>query len=195
MNEHAGVFPEALPMVAGDDHPGSLENRPPFELIEELAQSLVEIGEAIVVCVASEADLPLGRLVFLDLNPIAKDGPSSLTRSDGAEPMNSHRRKVIRIMSVIEIQEREERPIRLMAPGKPGQELLIDHACVFSAVPEESPDEIGRRPQERDARREGADRFDPLNPIHDTTGDRGQVQDRQPGEDEVAIRGEAASQP
>ena len=52
--EDARVLAEALAVVRGDDQPGSLEDAAPVELVEQLAELLVEVGDAIVVGVDAQ---------------------------------------------------------------------------------------------------------------------------------------------
>ena len=53
MAEDAGMLAEALAVVRGDDHPGPIEDPAAAELVDQPAQLLVEIRDAVVVGVAS----------------------------------------------------------------------------------------------------------------------------------------------
>ena len=59
--EHAGLFAEALAVIRGDDHPGPLENGTAIELVDQPAELLIEVRDAVVVRVANESDLVRGR--------------------------------------------------------------------------------------------------------------------------------------
>ena len=50
----AGVLTEAFTMVRGDDQPGSLQNPTPVQLVDQLAELLIEIRDAIVISVDGE---------------------------------------------------------------------------------------------------------------------------------------------
>jgi hypothetical protein len=65
MKEHPGMLAEVFTVVARDDHPSPLKNRPALELVQQLTELLIEISNAVVVSVASQSDLSLGRHVFL----------------------------------------------------------------------------------------------------------------------------------
>ena len=53
--EDAGMLAEALAVVRGDDHPGPLEDAAALELVDQPAQLLIEVRDAVVVGVADEA--------------------------------------------------------------------------------------------------------------------------------------------
>ena len=65
--------------------------------------------------------------------------------------MNARGRKLIRIVSVEEIEEGEERPIARPACGEPVKELPTDDGPFLSSFPEESAKPVGGRFQERNA--------------------------------------------
>ena len=47
--EHAGFFAETFAVIRGDDHPGPLENRTAIELVDQPAELLIEVRDAVVV--------------------------------------------------------------------------------------------------------------------------------------------------
>ena len=52
--EDAGVLAEAFAVVRRDDQPGSLEDAAAPQLVEQLPELLVEVGDAIVIGVDDE---------------------------------------------------------------------------------------------------------------------------------------------
>ena len=64
------------------------------------------------------------------------------------ESVDARRRKLVRMVCVKVIQEGEEWPLRLPAPGQPVEKLAIDHRRLFSIGLEEPPEVFHRRPQE-----------------------------------------------
>ena len=58
--ENAGVLAETFAMVRGDDQPGLLQNPAPVQLVDQLAELLVEVRDAIVISVGGEGHA-LGR--------------------------------------------------------------------------------------------------------------------------------------
>ena len=61
VEEHAGMFAEALAMVGGDDYPGLFEDTAAVELVDQPAELLVQVRDAIVVAVANPRDQVIGR--------------------------------------------------------------------------------------------------------------------------------------
>ena len=62
--EHAGVFAEALPVIGGDDHPGLLEEGTAIQLVDQEAELLVQVRDAVIVGIAGEIDLGRGRALI-----------------------------------------------------------------------------------------------------------------------------------
>ena len=50
----AGVLAEAFAMVRGDDQPGSLQSPAVFQFVDQLAELLIEIRDAIVISVGGK---------------------------------------------------------------------------------------------------------------------------------------------
>ena len=48
------VLPQSFAMIGGDDHQRSIEHAAPLQVVEQLAQPLVQIGEAVVIGVSSQ---------------------------------------------------------------------------------------------------------------------------------------------
>ena len=48
------VLSQSFPVVGGDDHERPIELTAPLQFVEQLAEPLVEIGEAVVVRIASQ---------------------------------------------------------------------------------------------------------------------------------------------
>ena len=74
VQEHTGMFAEALAVVRGDDHPGPLEDRAAIELVDQPAELLVKVRDAVVVRVASEIDLMRGWPLLDQRTPILEQG-------------------------------------------------------------------------------------------------------------------------
>ena len=132
--EHAGMLAEALAVVRGDDHPGPLENGTAIELVDQPAELLVEIRDAVVVGVAAEIDLVRGRPV---LDQAAANPGSRSTRDRSRldpESVDARRRKLIRIVGVKVIQEGEERPLRLPPPDSQSRNSRLTTAASFRLV-------------------------------------------------------------
>ncbi len=49
MAEYAGVLAETFAMVRGDDQPGSLQEPATIQLVNQLPELLIEVGDAIVI--------------------------------------------------------------------------------------------------------------------------------------------------
>ena len=55
VNENAGVLAETFAVVRGDDQPGSLQNSAAVQLVDQLADLLIKIRDAIVISVGGKA--------------------------------------------------------------------------------------------------------------------------------------------
>ena len=55
--EHARFFAETFAVIRRDDHPRPLENGTAIEFVDQSAKLLIELRDAIVITVDSEADL------------------------------------------------------------------------------------------------------------------------------------------
>ena len=116
--EDAGMFAETLAMVRHDDQPGILEDSATAQLVNQLPELLIEIGDAIVIGIGGELHAlgREGRLV--ELPPMLdQDALIIIARLD-AEPMESPRRQLVGIMGIVVVQEREERPLRLQRDAR-----------------------------------------------------------------------------
>ena len=58
VEEHSGMFAEAFAVVGGDDHPGLFEDGAAVELVDEPAELLVQVRDAIIVAVAKRGSGP-----------------------------------------------------------------------------------------------------------------------------------------
>ena len=61
MPEHAGVFAEAFPVIGGDDDPGPPEDGAAVQFVDQPAELLVQVRDAVVVGIAGEIDLRTGK--------------------------------------------------------------------------------------------------------------------------------------
>ena len=125
MKEHTGVLTEVLAVVRGKNQPGTLEDRLAPELVDQHAQLLIEFGDAVVVGIASKGNLLGGSPLPDHPDPIFDVGHLTRVAWPDTKAVNARLRKLIRIMSIIVIQEREERPLLLRSPRKPVKELAI----------------------------------------------------------------------
>ena len=125
--ENAGVLAETFAMVRGDDQPGSLQDPAPVQLVDQLAELLIEIRDAIVIGVGGECHA-LGRdSRLVELPPVLDQEALIVVGRLDPETMKPSRRQLIGIMGVEVVQESEKRPLRLRAAGQPVEKLAIDH--------------------------------------------------------------------
>ncbi len=136
MGEHARVLAEAFAVVRHDDHPGTFQVVTAIELVEQPAELLIEICDAVVVQVVNEPQL-LGRDSLLVERPPVFD-QSSLLAVPGPDPEAVHSLpwKLIGPMGVEVIQKGKKRAIR-GAPRQPVEELVIDRLRLFSIADQE----------------------------------------------------------
>ena len=126
------MLAEALAVVRGDDHPGPIEDRARSELVEQSAELLVEVRDAVVVGVADEREIPRrDRSCPSSTSPgsVATRGRSlGLTPKRWIPPAGADRG-----VGVVIIQEGEERPLRLAAPASQSRNSrLTTAACLRS---------------------------------------------------------------
>ena len=87
--EDAGLFAEALAVIRGDDDPGPLEDGTTSEFIDQTAELLVEIGDTVIVRVASEMDLLRRRPPLRQHQPVLDHGRLTLVARFGTEPVEA----------------------------------------------------------------------------------------------------------
>ncbi len=61
MAEHTGMFAKALAVVRDHDDPGPVEDGTTLELVNQPSQLFIKVGDAVVVGIASQSDLPRGK--------------------------------------------------------------------------------------------------------------------------------------
>ena len=67
------VLAELLAVVRGDDHVRVLQEPTPLQLVEQATELVVEEGDAIMVTVAGQPDVPPDDPVLVHRREIAKD--------------------------------------------------------------------------------------------------------------------------
>ena len=132
--EHAGMLAETFPVVRGDDQPGPVEDVTAVELVDQPAELLVEIRDAVVVGGANEGILAHGEPPLVDSTPVFDEIHLALGAWTRPEPVDAPLRKLVRIVGIIVIQEGEKWPLRLPPPGQPVEEFMADRRARF-AIP------------------------------------------------------------
>ena len=133
MAEDAGMLAEALAVVGGDDHPGRLQDAPAAQLVDQSAELLVEVRDAIVVGVADERDVLRRRARACPAATSSGSGrDSAAVARAGSEPVDAQLGELVGIVGVVEIQEGEERPLRLPAGDSQSRNSRLTAAAVLA---------------------------------------------------------------
>ena len=108
------VLAEVLAVVGRDDHQRVRQQAAPVQLVEEPAELLVEVGDAVVVGVAARAGSSLGASFVLSESepPVQDRDVGGRLGLDAEVPVEAAGRDV-GVVGVEEVQEREEGPIPL----------------------------------------------------------------------------------
>src|SRR5262249_56431578 len=103
-----------------------LQNATPLELVDQLPELLVEIRDAIVVCVDGELHALGRKSRLVQLPPMVNQKALIIVSGLDAKTMKPSGRQLIGIMRIEVVQEREKRALRRRATRQPVEELAID---------------------------------------------------------------------
>ena len=155
------------------------------QLVDELADPLVEIGHAIVVGVDGEGHF-LGRdRRLVDPPPVLDQAAAVVVDRLGPEPMEPPRGQFIGIVGVVEVQEGEEWPPRLRPSRDPVQELAIDHRRPLAVDDRRLPEPSNVRSQPRGLDPSPRGIGEELQPLQGSIDEHGRLQRGELGEDEI----------
>ena len=126
------VLAQVFPVVGRDNHQGAGKQAEPIEIVDEPAELLVEVGNAIIVSVEHRLDFPRCELLFIVDEPPLQDRHVGGGPGPDAEVTVEACRWYVRIVGVVKIEEREEGPAFLAL--NPGEHVAADLGRILAVV-------------------------------------------------------------
>ena len=121
------MFAQALAMVGCDNDQCSIEDATTLQVVEQRAELFIQIGQAIIISIASQVQVALGQALLVQEAPSHQDVPEILLGFRvHAEPVPGPWGDQVRRVRIEVIEEHEEGTPRLATLAEPVQKIAID---------------------------------------------------------------------